>query len=327
MSHPEPSQPAPIKDPAGGTLTEDATQAIRSYLLGHYADIIRGLASAKPLFTDEPPPQAPSPPIDPVPEVPQPVPIEPPASDSSLQAAQQLLQARNLADEQVLVVWLRGLYVLGLRLVLCAGVSMTGHRRILGLVESSPENVRTLHAFLQDLKARGLTAKHGLLWVLPSGTGLQRAVRAVWGPQVPIQRCLTTKLYDVVGGLPLEEMILYRHRLRQAWHGPDAVQAEAMLREIHSDLLRVNRSAAHVLMEGLPETLTVQRTGLLHKVDRRLRVTTFVASVGQRLRPPSGALDQRMARICVALLECETRFRRVSHVRFLPDLKLALTAP
>ena len=60
----------------------------------------------------------------------------------------------------------------------------------------------------------------------------------------------------------------YRSRLQQVWQLPDANKAEAALIDIHAELKHINRSAANALLEGLQETLTIQRTGQLLKADR-----------------------------------------------------------
>ena len=72
--------------------------------------------------------------------------------------------------------------------------------------------------------------------------------------------------------------------------------------EIHADLKRVNRSAAQVLLEGLGETFTMQRTGLLLRVECGLRVLNSVRTLGQKLQ---SSVRQRLGRIALALLELE----------------------
>ena len=157
---------------------------------------------------------------------------------------------------------------------------------------------------------------------------MQGAVETTLGPRVAIQRCLSTKLRQVINGLPEASQAVFRSRLRQAWQLVDATRAETALMEIHADLQRVNRSAAHVLLEGLQETLTIQRTGLLLTVDRGLRVLHSVDTLGQKLQScvPPGSVRQRLGRIALALLELEVGLRRMAFASYLPDLREALSS-
>ena len=242
--------------------------------------------------------------------------------------AWEYLQTRSLSDEAVVALWLKSLYVIGVRLTLCVGVTLSGHRRILGLVACAPEDVARLQEFLQSLVTRGLCVDAGLLCIVASGTGMQGAVETTLGPRVAIQRCLSTKLRQVINGLPEASQAVFRSRLRQAWQLLDATRAETALMEIHADLQRVNRSAAHVLLEGLQETLTIQRTGLLLTVDRGLRVLHSVDTLGQKLQScvPPGSVRQRLGRIALALLELEVGLRRMAFASYLPDLREALSS-
>ena len=86
--------------------------------------------------------------------------------------AWEFLQTRSLAHE---ALWLRSLYVIGVRLTLCVGgVTLSGHRRNLGLVACAPEDIARLGDFLQRLVKRGLCIDEGLLCILASGHGFAR---------------------------------------------------------------------------------------------------------------------------------------------------------
>ncbi len=230
-----------------------------------------------------------------------------------LKEAWQLLHSRSLDGDPIVAIWLRGLCPRGVNIVLGVGLTLTGYRRMLGLIECYPENVSTLVSFVRSLSDRGLSAAKGLLCVLPSGTGLQSAVQEVFGPKVVIQRCLNTLLDHVTCGLPEDLIPVYRHRLRLAWNGYDALEAERVLTHIHQNLVRVNRPAAKVLAEGLEQSLTVQRTGMLLRLDRGLRVMHFMNAIGRSLQTPASVVFQRRERMALALLEHEAQLRRVAY--------------
>ena len=176
---------------------------------------------------------------------------------AQLNEAWQLLHSRSLQDDPIVAIWLRGLCPRGVNIVLGAGLTITGYRRILGLVACYPENVSALASFVQSLSDRGLSAASGLLCVLPSSTGLQSAVRQVFGPRVAIQRCLNTLLDQVTCGLPEDLVPVYRNRLRQAWNGFDAREVESLLQDLlhrgftHTDKLLVQVDGSRGLRKGI----------------------------------------------------------------------------
>ena len=306
--------------------SESTGQAVRLHLMRHYASILQMLAGE---LLPEPNATAEQPGCSEPASMAAPERAEAAPDDGvRFDEAWEYLQTRSLSDEAVVALWLKSLYVIGVRLTLCVGVTLSGHRRILGLVACAPEDVARLQEFLQSLVTRGLCVDAGLLCIVASGTGMQGAVETTLGPRVAIQRCLSTKLRQVINGLPEASQAVFRSRLRQAWQLLDARRAETALLEIHADLQRVNRSAAHVLLEGLQETLTIQRTGLLLTVDRGLRVLHSVDTLGQKLQScvPPGSVRQRLGRIALALLELEVGLRRMAFASYLPDLREALSS-
>lgn len=313
----------PDLPPDAPTFLEDTGHEVRLHLLRHYADVIRLLADellSKPVVQPAARESiAPAPPVEAVAE-----PTAVPEDADRLNAALTLLQTRSLAEDPVVALWLGGVQLRGVHIVLCTGVTLLGYRRMLDFVACAPEDVPCLTKFLQRLVARGLSADEGLLCILPSGTGLQIAVRSVFGPRIAIQRCLNAKLAHVTGGLSDQVHGDYRSRLRQAWQLADVNKAEAALMDIHADLKRINRSAGHALLEGLQETLTIQRTGQLLKTDKGLRVMHSLDSVGRTLVVPASAVFQRMERMALTLLEQEAGMRRVAHAAYLSVLRTAL---
>ena len=117
-----------------------------------------------------------------------------------------------------------------------------------------------------------------------------------------------------------------RHRLRLAWMLEAAPEAEAALHALVTHLARVNRSAAQQLREGLAETLTLQRTGLLLMVDWGLRVLHTPNALVRRLprHVPVGPVHQRVARLAAGLLDLESTLRKVASSTYLPRLQQSL---
>ena len=67
------------------------------------------------------------------------------------------------------------------QVVIALGVTITGEKRVLGLVQTATENRRVCATFLRQLIDRGFHAPTGLLVVLDGAKGLRAAVRDVFG--------------------------------------------------------------------------------------------------------------------------------------------------
>lgn len=83
-----------------------------------------------------------------------------------------------------------------------------------GADEGATENHTVVTALLQDLVTRGLTAEAGLLVVLDGAKALTKAVRAVWGDQVAIQRCPSHEQRHGLDHLPKSAA---ENRIRHPW--------------------------------------------------------------------------------------------------------------
>jgi transposase-like protein len=93
-------------------------------------------------------------------------------------SARQLetLQERSLAGERGVALIVDGKTFADDSLVIALGVTITGEKRVLGLVQTATENRRVCAAFLRSLIERGFRASDGLLVVLDGAKGLRAAV-------------------------------------------------------------------------------------------------------------------------------------------------------
>ena len=227
-----------------------------------------------------------------------------------------LLDGKTFADDQI---------------VIALGVTTTGEKRVLGLVQTATENKKSCAAFLRELVERGFTAATGLLVVLDGAKGLRAAVRDVFGEQVAVQRCQWHKRENVLSYLPKARHAEWRRKLQAASaHGGAADAKRALLRLV--DELRVlNESAARSLEDGLDETLTLHRLGLHADLRQSLNTTNLIESVMAQIERKTQRVDQwrssdQKQRWCAAtLLQIEQNFRRVRGFKHLPLLLAALT--
>jgi len=241
------------------------------------------------------------------------------------------LQERRLDDAEWLVLVLDGKTFAGDQLVIALGVTGTGEKRILGLVQTASENKRVIAAFLRELGERGFPLDRPLLVVLDGAKGLRAAVRDVFG-DVPVQRCQWHKRENVVSYLAKQDQPTWRRKLQAAYAHPTYAAAHRALDRLHRELRLVNESAAASLAEGLEETLTLHRLGVFAELGVSFKTTNLLESVMARLEARTYRVtrwrtsDQKLRWCGSALWAMEQQFRRVKGYRDLGLLKQALQA-
>ena len=251
--------------------------------------------------------------------------------------ALEAFEARSLADEDFVALWIDGKYLSGRQVVIPPdGGTMDGRKLPLGFVETTAENsdgypsAEAIKGLLQDLIGRGLAFEQGLLCVIDGAKGLFKAVREVFGSLACVQRCQWHKRENVVSYLAKKDQAAYRRRLQKAYQQPDYPTAKAALIQIHTELKGLNRSAARSLMEGLEETLTLHRLGLFDELGVSLKTTNCIESLNSQLGKYLGRVkrwmdsDQRQRWVAMGLLEAEQRMRRINHPEYLLLLRKAL---
>ena len=154
----------------------------------------------------------------------------------------------------------------------------------LGFIQTTTENAEAIKGLLGDLIKRGLDFTEGLLVVIDGAKGLTSAVREVFGEYAVIHRCQWHKRENVVGYLNKSEQEVYRKRLQRAYGTNKSYEdAKEALMKIHSELLRLNRSAANSLLEGMEETLTLHRLGVFEELGKSLKPTNCIENLNSQL--------------------------------------------
>jgi transposase-like protein len=100
------------------------------------------------------------------------------------------LMNRPLSDLRLAVMMLDGIDLHGSTNVVALGITTEGDKLALGLWEGSSENAAVASALLADLVDRGLDIEQGLLFVIDGSKALRKAIRRVFGHEVPVQRCV-----------------------------------------------------------------------------------------------------------------------------------------
>ena len=112
------------------------------------------------------------------------------------------LMNRPLADLRLAVIMLDGIELHGRTNIVALGITTEGEKLALGVWDGSTENAAVASALLADLVDRGLDVEQGMLFVIDGSKALRKAIRQVFGNDVPVQRCVQHKLRNVVEHLP-----------------------------------------------------------------------------------------------------------------------------
>jgi putative transposase len=243
------------------------------------------------------------------------------------------LQERRHDDREWLALLLDGKTFAGDQMVIALGVTRTGEKRILGVVQTATENKRVCAAFLRELEERGFRAPKGshLLIVLDGAKGLRAAVRDVFGEEAPVQRCQWHKRENIVSYLAKSEQPAWRRKLQAAYAHPAYADAKRALERLTRELTLVNESAARSLEEGLEETLTLHRLGVFPEMGTSFKTTNLIESAMARVEAKTGRVDrwrtsdQKLRWCASTLLLVEKQFRRVRGCEKLHLLQHALT--
>ncbi len=239
-------------------------------------------------------------------------------------------QERPLDDYGFVTLFIDGKSFADEEIVIAPGVTMDGQKIPLGFVESATENERICRQLIQDLIWRGLCYDQGLLVVLDGSKGLRSAVTKALKGYVRVHRCQWHKRENVVSYLPERERPRVRRKLQKAYDCDTYEEAKAALESLKPELKLMNQSAVTSLEEGLEETLTLHRLGMLPFLKRSFRTTNCIEALNSR----TGELTRKVRRwnnspqrhrwVAAALLDIEPRLRRVSGYKHLPLLRQAL---
>jgi transposase-like protein len=161
-------------------------------------------------------------------------------------------------------------------LVAAIGIDVQGRKHVLGIWHGATENSTVVKGLLEDLVSRGLDSERKMLIVLDGAKALRKAVQMVLGEQGLVQRCRVHKLRNVLDQLPEEKKAQAGWRLRAAWAKKDPKAAEKDLRQTAKWLEPSWPMAAASLLEGLEETLTLQKLNLPPALCRLFSSTNLI---------------------------------------------------
>ena len=241
-------------------------------------------------------------------------------------------QERSLEGYDLVALFLDGKSFADEEIIIALGVTLDGQKIPLGFVQAATANERVCRRFLAALVERGLQYEAGLLVVIDGGKGLYKSVMSVLKGHACVQRCQYHKRQNVVSYLPKSEQARICGKMEAAYSKPTYATAKAALDALKPGLKLMNQSALGSLEEGLEETLTLHRLGLMPMLKDSFRTTNCIENVNSLLAQLTHNVrrwtnsSQRHRWVATALLDIEPRLRRVRGYHHLPMLRQAIQA-
>lgn len=241
-------------------------------------------------------------------------------------------EKRDLGLYDFVALIIDGKYLSRDNIVIALGITITGVKVPLGFIQTTTENSEAVKGLLKNLIERNFHFEQGLLTIIDGSKGLKKAVEETFGEFTLTQRCQWHKRENVVSYLREEEKDIYRGKLQRAYDEPDYETAKRRLLEVRDELRKINRTASNSLEEGLEETLTMHRLGLVEILGRAFTTTNLIENLNSQLvkyvRKVKRWINSEMKSrwVAVALLEIEKKMKRINRYEKLHLLRTALRA-
>ena len=247
-------------------------------------------------------------------------------------SAKQLekLMERDLSSYDFVALFMDGKTFAEDEQIIALGVTLTGEKVVMGLVQTATENEKVIKEFLRQLLDRGLKIDEGILVVIDGSRGLQAAIRKIFHHKAIVQRCQWHKRENVASYLPETHRKTWRKRLQRAYEQKTYDDARQALEHLKPELQLLNASALNSLEEGLEETLTIHRLGLFKHLGESFKTTNIIESLMSQVGQRTDKIDywknssQKQRWVASALLAIEPSLRRVRGFRYLDRLREAL---
>ena len=185
---------------------------------------------------------------------------------------------RNLKELGIQVILIDGTREGENMNIVAVGIAEDGTKHFLGIVQGATEHSAVCIHLLQDLIDRGLDPDGEYLFILDGSKALKKAVKAVFGKNTLIQRCLEHKIRNIMDYLPKCHQGRIRRQLRAAWSMNDHKDAKESLTKICKTLKNINETAEESLLEALEDTLTLHKLQAPKQLRDSLQTTNIIES-------------------------------------------------
>jgi len=242
----------------------------------------------------------------------------------------ECFESRELGLYDFIALVIDGKYLAKEQVVIALGVTISGDKIPIGFIHTITENSRAIKGLLKNLIERGFKFTEGILTITDGSKGLIKAVKETFSGFAIEQRCTWHKRENVVSYLKDEEKDIYRGKLQRSYSEPDYETAKMKLLQIRDELKKINYSAANSLEEGLEETLTLHRLGLVEEFGKSLSTTNIIENLNSQLggylrRIKYWVTPEMRARwVATALFQIEKRMRKINSYKKLNLLRMAI---
>ncbi len=224
---------------------------------------------------------------------------------------------RDLGKYDFIGLVIDGKYLQREQVVIALGITIEGIKIPLGFIHTTTEDNISIKGLLKDLIRRNFSFTEGIFTITDGSTGLIKAVKETFGKYALSQRCVWHKRENVVSYLSKDIQKHYRGKLQRAYNEPEYEVAKRKLYEIRIELEKINRSAANSLDEGLEETLTLHKLGLVEQLGKSLMTSNTIESLNSQISKYAGKVtrwsssNMRGRWIAVSLIQIEKRLNRI----------------
>lgn len=234
---------------------------------------------------------------------------------------------RDISHHKLLAVFIDGKYLQRQQIIIALGITERGEKVVLGFVQTTTENSIAVSEFFKGLKQRGMQWQQGLLFITDGSRGIKKAIEQEFAQTAIIQRCIWHKRENVLSYLSEDLHPEIKKEYHQALSEKTYNQAKEAMHHLIEKLKRINLQAARSLQEGLEEVLTLHRLGVSEEFRVSFSTTNCIESLNSQLRKYVGRVtnwstsEQRYRWIAAALMEIETKMRKVHNFKNLKHLK------
>lgn len=231
------------------------------------------------------------------------------------------IMERDLSCYDIVAVLIDGKFFSKNEMIIAMGITISGEKIILGMIEGASESEYVCKDFIKNLLERGLNIDQEILFIIDGSKGLRKAINTTIKEKALIQRCQFHKRENVLSYLSKEHQELYKMKLDIAYSKETEAESRKELNKILDELRQINISAHNSLLEGLEETLTVQKLGVPAILRKSLKTTNCIESLNARLGQYTDKVDywknssQRQRWVASALLEAEPTLRKLRGIR------------
>jgi transposase-like protein len=254
-------------------------------------------------------------------------------SSKFIKASEECLkefEQRDISEHKLVAVFIDGKYLMRQQMVIVLGITEQGEKVVLGFVQTTTENSKSIGELFVQLKQRGMQYHEGLLFIIDGSKGLKKAIEEQFGEKAIIQRCTWHKRENVLSYLAENLHDEIKKEYHQALGETAYESAKEAMEQLIKKLKKINMQAGRSLEEGLEELLTLHKLDVNEDFSISFSTTNCIESLNSQLKKYVGRVtnwsssDQRYRWVATALLKIETRMKKVDNFKQIKELKKAI---